>query len=413
MDFKLVSIFFARTLSALVLASLILTGQGVRPAVAAGYTVNTLSDNTTDDSFCTLREAILAANNTPSNDDCSAGSPTNDIITFTVSGTITLGSTLPNIVDAATAGTLTIDGGNSITISGNNNVQVMIVDINANLTLQNLTIANGNSNVNSGGVYNQGTLTITNSTFSNNNAHSGGGVYNYGGMLTITHSTFYANHATHDGGGVHNYGGNLTITLSTFYANSANYSGGGMYNQGTLTVANSTISNNSSASGNGGGVYNSSGTLMVTNSTLSANSATSGGGVYISGGTVTLKNTIIANSLSGGDCVGTLSGLNTANLIESSSYACGLTHNTNGNIIGFDPNLGALIGSPAYYPLKPGSLAIDSGNNTTCANPPVNNQSQNSVIRPQDGDDDGNVICDIGSYEAYIPVLTFLPFIAK
>jgi hypothetical protein len=52
-----------------------------------------------------------------------------------VSGTITLGSTLPTIVSGQ--GALTIDGGGNITISGNNTVRVFVVDSAASLALQN------------------------------------------------------------------------------------------------------------------------------------------------------------------------------------------------------------------------------------------------------------------------------------
>jgi len=147
----------------------------------------------------------------------------------------------------------------------------------------------------------------------------------------------------------------------------------------------------------------------VTNSSFSGNSAPFGGGIRNSDGTATLNNTLIANSASGGDCVTSvpLSGANNNNLIEDSTNACGLVNGVNGNIIGSDPNLGALTGSPAYFPLNPGSLAIDAGDNPTCAAAPVNNQSQNGMTRPQDGDDaDSTATCDIGSYEASFPKLT-------
>ncbi len=319
-------------------------------------------------------------------------------------------------------GTLTIDGGGNVTISGNNSVRVMEVNSGADLTLRNLTIANGNADP-GGGVLNDGTLAIENSTFSQNTAtFDGGGVYNQSGAsLTITGSTFSQNTAN-IGGGVFNRG-TLTITNSTFSGNTASGNGGGVENFGTLTIANSTFSGNS-AGFDGGGVRNLSGTLTITNSTFSGNNADgdgggvwsgrfdpsdpfptlevynstfsenqasgSGGGLRIAERDATLKNTIVANSSSGGDCVGSLTGSNLNNLIEDTGVnACGLTDGVDGNIIGQDPLLDPLTGSPAYYPLQLGSPARDAGDPGTCSSPPVNDRSQNGIPRPQDGDGNG------------------------
>ncbi len=351
-----------RLVFALLLVVMLFARQHAPPAYAAGYVVNSLADNTTNNTFCTLREAILAANNAPANANCGAGSAGNDTITFSVIGTITLGLFLPNIVSGA--GTLTIDGGGSITISGNNAVRVMTVDNGASLTLRNLTIANASTLISGGGVANSGTLTVINSSFSGNNAGSGGGIVNLSsGVLTISHSTFSNNSATF-GGAIDNAGGALTVANSTFSGNSATNSGGGIYNNpgSTLTIVNSTFSGNSAS--------------------------TAGGGIRINGGSATLKNTIIAKSASGGDCIGTLSGTNNNNLIESAASACGLTNGVNGNIVGQDPNLGALTGLPAYFPLTAGSPAINAGDNASCAA-----TDQRGVSRPQGGQ------CDIGAFE--------------
>ncbi|GBD25853.1 hypothetical protein HRbin30_01179 [bacterium HR30] len=389
------------------LAFCFVLGLTAGPAGAATYTVNTTNDTVdSSDGKCSLREAIQSANGA-GNGNCGPDSPGDDTIDFNVSGTITLGSTLPNIVSASTAGKLTIDGtGQTITISGGGSVRVMVVDSGANLTLQNLTIANGASSGDGAGIYNGGTLTVTNSTFSGNTvippgAAGGGGIFNAGGTLTVTNSTFSGNSAQFHGGGIFNAGGTLTVTNSTFSGNSA-YHGGGISNAATLTVTNSTFAGNSAVGG--GGIFN-YGTLNVTNSTFSGNSASLGGGISVyTGSSATLQNTIIANSPSGGDCTGTLSGSNINNLIESTgTNACGLLNGVNGNIVGQDPALGSLTGSPGYFPLNSGSPAIDAGDNTTCANPPVSNQSQNGVTRPQDSDGNGTPICDIGSFEAQGP----------
>ncbi|GIV94148.1 MAG: CSLREA domain-containing protein [Chloroflexus sp.] len=489
---------FPRMLALLIVMALIVGGLPVRSMYAAGFVVNSLGDTampTAGDGFCTLREAIASANNA-GNGDCGPNSAADDTITFSVSGTITLAAVLPFI--AGGAGALTIDGGGNIAISGGGSDQVLLINSDANLTLQRLTITNGYSLGFGGGIQNSGTLTvtnsvlsnnaagfgagidntgtltITNSTFSNNAATtSGGGIYN-AGTLTITNSSFSNNAATISGGGISNdtngtltitnntlsnnmadYGagiyndtnGTLTITNSTLSNNIASNSGGGMYNSGTLTITNSTFSTNQTGAFDGGGIYN-QGALTIANSTFSNNIATNGGGIYNanaltvtnstfegntvsssgggiyndtvgtlaitnstfsnngapngggigSTGTLTLNNTIIANSF-GGDCRGSVASAD-HNLIENTgTNACNLTNGVNGNIIGQDPNLGTLAGTPAYFPLNTDSPAIDKGSNAICAAAPVNNQSQNGVTRPQDGNGDSSATCDIGSYE--------------
>ena len=263
-------------------------------------TVNTLLDETTfGDGLCSLREAITNANdNAQTFPECAAGIGA-DAIAFTVSGTITLGSSLPAINDD-----LTIDGGGqSITVSGNDSVTVMVVNSGKTLTLHNLTIANGLAPLFGGGIVNDGgTVNVTNTTFSGNDAADfGGGIFNNGGTVNVTNSTFSGNSASAggSGGGIYTQRGTLNVTNSTFSGNSADISGGGIYTQsGTVNVTNSTFSGNSAGIVLSGGISN-GGTVNVTNSTFSGNS----GGID-NGGSATLKNSIIANSTSGGNCGG-------------------------------------------------------------------------------------------------------------
>ncbi|WP_448337659.1 beta strand repeat-containing protein [Chloroflexus aurantiacus] len=295
------------------------------------------------------------------------------------------------------AGTLTITNSsfsnNAATTSGGG----ISNDTNGTLTITNSTLSNNTADYGAG-IYNDtnGTLTITNSTLSNNIAsNSGGGMYN-SGTLTITNSTFSTNQTgAFDGGGIYNQGA-LTIANSTFSNNTAT-NGGGIYNANALTVTNSTFAGNA-VSSSGGGIYNDTvGTLAITNSTFSHNGAPNGGGIG-STGTLMLNNTIIANSI-GGDCRGSVASAD-HNLIENTgTNACNLTNGVNGNIIGQDPNLGTLTGTPAYFPLNTDSPAIDKGSNAICTAAPVNNQSQNGVTRPQDGNGDSSATCDIGAYE--------------
>ena len=90
-----------------ILISLLLVGGFLLVAetsAAPGATiiVDTLEDNTNDDGYCSLREAITAANTNTIVDACPAGElAAIDTISFSVSGTITLvSSSLPDILAA-------------------------------------------------------------------------------------------------------------------------------------------------------------------------------------------------------------------------------------------------------------------------------------------------------------------------
>jgi len=283
-------------------------------------------------------------------------------------------------------------------------------------TITRTIFSNNSANIRGGGLYNYfSTTTVTDSTFSGNSMSSpgdgGGAIYNDHGTLTITHSTFSTNTANSsgsNGGAIFNSLGTLTITLSAFTNNSVTTDGGGaIASNGTLDIANSTFSSNYADFG--GGLYNGiGGALTSTNNTFSANSSffTSvvGGGIY-NEGALNLYNTILANTVNGGDCynatgTGTVIGSN--NLIESvAPNACDLTNGVSGNIVGSDPNLGAATFlNPIYFPLNAGSPAINAGNDAKCAAAPVNNASQNGVTRPQ------GAHCDIGSFEKAITTLT-------
>ena len=226
-----------------------------------------------------------------------------------------------------------------------------------------------------------------------------GTVLDGGGLLTIS------------GGGVQRVfivDPGVTATFQNLtIANGADATGGGgILNNGTLTIRNSTFSGNSTTFF-GGGILN-GGTLTISNSTFSGNSAaTLGGGIYQNGGTVTLKNTIVANSTSGDNCSAAIA--DGGNNLDSAN-TCGFTVNAK---INTNPNLGALTGSPAYFPLNTGSAAIDAGDNAICAAAPVSNASQNGVTRPVDGDSNGTATCDIGSYEAPAADTTPVPTLSE
>jgi CSLREA domain-containing protein len=218
-------------------------------ASAATITVTTLDDPTGVSGTCSLHDAITAANSQMATNHCSAGTGS-DTIVFSLTGTISLVSTLPTITrDLTITGPTTSPG---ITIDGGGKVQLIQVDSGATLNLQFLTLARGSVTGGSpslgGGINNNGTLTVSNSTFSANQATGvtgsisggsglGGAIFN-NGTLTITNSTFSTNQAT---GGL---GGRTGSGL-----------GGAIFNKnkGTLTVTNSTFSANQATGGDPGG----------------------------------------------------------------------------------------------------------------------------------------------------------------
>jgi hypothetical protein len=296
-----------------------------------------------------LREAIQNANdNAQTFPDCEAGSDAGqDTILFALGkkATIGLNSELPTITDDSG---LTIDGQKAkITVSGKDAVRVVLVFSGAEFNLKNLTVADGKAaSGGGGGIANNGALTVTNSTFSGNSADEGGGINNTSGST-------------------------LEVTNSTFSGNSAVF-GGGINNFGTLEVNNSTFSGNS-ASDQGGGIR------------------------HAPPGTATLKNTILANSPSGGNCFGTVPitddgyniedadtcGFSAANNSQPSTATPLLDPNGLQNNGGPTQTIKLVKGSPALNAIPKGTNGCGTEITT----------DQRGVKRPQGSG------CDVGAFE--------------
>jgi hypothetical protein len=250
---------------------------------------------------------------------------------------------------------VTIDGGNSIILSGNNGSRLFEVASGGNLTLKNITIAKGHADGDGGAISNNGTLTLENSIMRDSEAGaSGGAIVSYGRLTiinsllegnralnggalyprwsgaqtTITNSVLRNNYATDKtngwggailawdgapvtiersdiagnlariGGGIYNFANSvLTLRSSTrLRDNVATISGGGLWNDGTATLTNATLSGNQATDGVGGGLYN-GGTATLSDVTLSGNQATNrdGGGLW-NHGTATLTNVTISGN---------------------------------------------------------------------------------------------------------------------
>jgi hypothetical protein len=341
----------------------------------------------------------------------------------TYTETLTINISLKVI--GSSAATTIVDGGHAAAV-------FTISAATANVTLSNLTIRNGSGGTAGGGVINDGALTINSSSISGNGGGAGGGISN-SGALRIHNSTISSNGAA-SGGGIGN-SGTLTISDSTINGNGS-YNGGGIINRGTLRINRCTLSgntvgricsqfwclggyggaianlggqmtiNNSTLSGNlaassGGGISNEVflgvvGRLAINNSTVSGNGGGHGGGIYNTA-KVTLQNSIVANSPSGGNCYGIMTS-NGYNL--SSDGTCTFTNT--GDLNNTDPILGTLQnnGGPTLtMALSSGSPAIDAGNPSGCTDGQGHllKTDQRGKPRPDPEDAGG---CDIGAYES-------------
>jgi CSLREA domain-containing protein len=336
-------------------------------AASADISGTTIAVNTTADSTggpsCTLRDAITAANTDTVAGGCSAGNGA-DTIDFSVSGQISLDSSLP-----AVAGPLTIEGfGQSITISGQGTVRVLEVSAGASLALDGLTVADGNDANNGGGMVNSGTVIVTNSAFSGNGVPGcidcgpvGGGIDN-NGTLTVVGSKFSGNGGDHGGGIENRVGGTLTISNSSFSGNSAG-EGAGIDNNGTLAVGNSSFSENN-CMGAGGGIANGEGgTLAVKNSTFSGNFGGSGGGIATFGTLIVKNSTFSGNGADAGGGIfssfdGTLVVANSTVSENSAMSGGGVANGGSGTI-----RRSTFVGNSAQ-----GGGGIDNGGTLTVTN---------------------------------------------
>ena len=301
-------------------------GQTFADAPAGGViVVTTANDENNSDAFCSLREAVIAANTNAAVSGCAPGTADGDRITFASGFTITL-----TLGDIQITDDVEIDGSafaSGVTVDGDDASRIFDVDAAGGagseqaVVFTSLTLQNGNSStepLDAGGAVDlksgsEATFTdvmVTGSTAGLN----GGGVHGAGNTVvrittTVGGSSFIGNNtAGVEGGGVWTAGaltvsGGTTISNNQAFGDMADGGGGGLYNEGgTMTVEDGvTISSNRAAgtSGSGGGILNNGGTLTVGAATIESNTANrAGGGIEDAGGVVVLNGTnLVRNSI--------------------------------------------------------------------------------------------------------------------
>src|SRR5438067_2140065 len=237
---------------------------------------------------------------------CQSGTNPGGTITFGVAGTIILDPAkgpLPTITK-----NVTINGGTTVEISGNDAIRIFNVASGATLTLNNVTISHGKTETDDGGaVSNFGTLNVNNAQFFANATSaswSGSAILSWG-PLNIVNSEFANN--TGGGGAVKPRSANAVTTISgsSFHDNlSIDTAGGGyggamqLHDAPSVTVDKCDFENNEAGT-SGGAIHVDGGSaLTLTNSTISSNRADTptGGGLDIRGSAFISNSQIVSNT---------------------------------------------------------------------------------------------------------------------
>ena len=145
--------------------------------------------------------------------------------------------------------------------------------------LQNIVVSDNASNGQGNGILNSAEMILSASEVNNNRDElgHGGGLYNQQ-SLTVQYSTFDGNRTDSSGGAIANMGGTVDIVHSTFHANETPWEGSAisMGGGGEITILFTTIAG--------------------------SNSPNDGAAIAIYAGTVTIKNSIVADT-NGDNCL--------------------------------------------------------------------------------------------------------------
>jgi hypothetical protein len=380
--------------------------------------VTDFADTVADDGFCSLAEAITSANTDSASGatagECPAGSGADrielqgNVSVTAVDNNFWGDNGLPRV-----ASRITLAGnGYEVKRASAAEFRLFFVNDGAFLRLQDVTLKDGGgvsyvtggamrnhgevfmirstirdsrSQDGAAGILNLGKLTLVRSTVRDGGANSGsaGGIANLSD-LTLIESKISTNWGAGGAGGIENgSSGNAKIDRCEISGNIADGYGGGIANSGSLEVTNSTISTNTAEYA--GGVFNTTSvTTTLLHTTISGNTASIGGGAGVQndGGTLTLTNSLIADS-SGPNCHGTITD-GTGNRADDTT--CGTMPGTLTNL---DKTASDNGGPTHTHALQTGSTAIGVAGDCS-ANHGVMVDQRNALR---------SSTCDSGAYE--------------
>jgi hypothetical protein len=271
----------------------VITGAGIAAAATLGVAGTAVADSYTyyvgsnadttgstdclvpDNTTCTLRDALYAANDNSGNTDYV-------VFNANVSGAVTLNGSDILIDDPVY---IYGRGPDVDTVSGHGDSRIFDIDMTnagASVLIDGLTLADGAEVADSGGaIYDKNAdLSIVDSVLTGNEAVRGGAIYEYGGAnhgrdLFVIYSTL--DHNTADrGGAIAGYQSTGVVGVSTLADNTAHDVGGGIFSGSPeygARLYDSTVSGNFSENGGGGLVT----FYAYAYNTIAANSAGSPG----------------------------------------------------------------------------------------------------------------------------------------
>ena len=312
------------------------------------------------DQEVSLREAIIATNNTPGHDRI-----------YLPADTYKLSLTGPDGENAALNGDLDIT--DDLTIQGQDQTSTTIdaADVirhfeihgvsfeatdltltrgsandsagtlrqsTGDTALSRVTVENSNSGNYGGAIrIDGGTLTVVDSVFENNKTGQGGGALALRGaaQATIVETNFIRNNSNNDGGAIDN-AARLTIIDSEFERNTTYDDGSAVTSTGTVEITDSDFTNNTTSTG--GGTVTNRGTMTVSGAYFESNQVGSSGGGIVNNGQMLLEDSTFYDNISNG-----LSATN-----GGGAFAASLGSSSTLNNITFSENRAANFGGAIF-----------------------------------------------------------------